>query len=189
MIALTLLVMGLHLAWGQQLGMIENFVIEDQNGDFELQEHSDKKAIVVFFTSSNCVFATRYVERMNTLHRDFKDKNILFIALNANDANLSQRDADSLMRQYTPFRFPYLKDKSQEVARQFGASLNPEAFVLVPKDGRFQVAYRGAIDDSPIKRAVSSQYVRQALKSVLKGDMPEVREVEGRGCEIRWREE
>lgn len=173
----------------QEVKSVDSFQLAETNGQlFNLNKHKDKKAVVVFFTSSNCVFATRYVERMNGLYDSFKDKAVTFVAINSNDANLSQRDDEAIMRQYAPFPFPYLKDKSQEVAKAFGAKINPEVFILTPKNGKFHVAYHGAFDDNILEKAVTKKYAQQAIESLLQGQEPQTKTVEGKGCDIRWAE-
>ncbi|MEO0899098.1 MAG: redoxin domain-containing protein [Bacteroidota bacterium] len=184
-IVLTVLTPRVH---GQDTTTVQAFNLKDGQGKtFDLQAHKDKAAIVVFFTSSNCAFATRYLDRINQLHLDFKEKNISFVAINSNDASLSQRDEESLMRQYVPFAFPYLKDESQAVAKGFGAVRNPEAFVLQPINGTFKKVYQGAIDDNPFEKSVNVSYVREVLTSILKKETPKHSKVAGKGCDIRWK--
>ncbi|MCI4669763.1 MAG: redoxin domain-containing protein [Bacteroidia bacterium] len=186
---LVAILVGIPTARAQEAQKVEAFQISDSNGiKFDLNEHKEKKAIVVFFTSSNCVFATKYAERIDALYNNFKDKDISFVAINSNDANLSQRDADSLMRQYAPFAFPYLKDRTQQIAKSFGAKVNPEVFVLKPEAGTFMIAYKGAIDDNVIQRAVTKRYAQDAIQSLLNGKLPEIQNAEGKTCEIRWTE-
>lgn len=180
---------GMQYAKAQDVKSVDSFQLADTNGSkFDLAKHNEQKAIVVFFTSSNCVFATRYTDRMKELYDEFKDKAVSFVAINSNDANLSQRDDETVMKQYAPFPFPYIKDKSQEIAKAFGAKVNPEVFILSPQNGKFLVGYQGAIDDNVISKVVEKHYVRDALNELVSGKMPTTKTAEGKRCEIRWAE-
>lgn len=187
---LSLLLIGLSTGtWGQDAPRtIQNFILKDATGQtIELNSYRDKQAIVVIFTSSNCSWANNYEERISSLHTQFMGRNVAFIGINANDASVSQRDQASQMRSYSPFDFPYLKDSLQEVARQFGATKNPEVFVLKPVNGTFTVAYQGRIDDNPLDpNMVQQPYLVQALEALLNGKTPATRQTRPQGCSIRW---
>ena len=81
------------------------------------------------------------------------------------------------------FNFPYLFDRTQQVARDFGARRTPEFFVL---DADRRVAYMGALDDSPDGTNVSKRYLEQAIDAVLAGQQPSVAETIAIGCNIRF---
>ena len=71
------------------------------------------------------------------------------------------------------------------MARAFGASVTPEAF-LFDKAGK--LAYHGTIDDnhrSPDK--VEKRYLKDALDAVVAGKHPAVPETKGLGCGIKYR--
>ena len=169
---------------------ISNFTLDnsDQEKKVNLSDFKDNKAVVVVFTSSHCAWATKYEERLKKLHESFKDKNVSFIAINSNDATMSQRDAVARMREITPYPFPYLKDSDQKVAKQLGATKNPEAIVLIPRQGVFQVAYRGKIDDNPLdEKLVKHDYLSDAIVSVIEGKKPEIASTTISGCNIKWK--
>ena len=80
------------------------------------------------------------------------------------------------------FKFPYLFDETQQIAKDFGAGFTPEFFVL-SKDRK--VVYMGAMDDSPNADKVKRRYVDEAVAAALAGNLPEVRETVPIGCRIR----
>lgn len=169
---------------------IENFALANAQGKLiELQDFADQQAVVVIFTSSNCSWAHSYEERIIRLHEDFISRQVAFIGINSNDPSVSLRDESSQMRAYSPFAFPYLKDSSQAIARQFKATKNPEVFVLVPEGNTFRVVYQGKIDDNPLdQRMVQQHFLREALEATLNGRMPLSRRTSPQGCNIRWSE-
>ena len=128
-----------------------------------------------------------YEERLTVLHDQFKDKGVVFIGINSNDASISQRDQASQMRAYSPFDFPYLKDSLQEVARQFGATKNPEVFVLKPESGGFRIVYQGRIDDNPLDaNLVQQPHLSQVLEAIIEGGRIHTPRTRPQGCSIRW---
>ncbi|MEL6132238.1 MAG: thioredoxin family protein [Bacteroidota bacterium] len=174
----------------QQL-KIDDFVLIDAQGEnFHLADHQDQKAVVIFMTSSNCVFATKYEDRINALYEAYQSKDIGFVAVNSNDPSISDRDDVKVMRQYAPFPFPYVKDEAQIVAKLLGAETNPEVFILLPTVETFELAYRGQIDDSPLSaERVEVAYVQQALEAILADTDIPTTFTEAKGCPIRWKSE
>ena len=172
----------------QQL-KIDDFILTDAQGQqFHLADHAEQKAIVVFMTSSNCVFATKYEDRIKALYETYQSKDIGFVAINSNDPSISDRDDVKVMRQYAPFPFPYVKDEAQVVAKLLGAETNPEVFILLPTGTTFELAYRGQIDDSPLSGTrVKEAYVQQALDSILEDADVQTTFTEAKGCPIRWK--
>ena len=71
------------------------------------------------------------------------------------------------------------------MARAFGASVTPEAFLF---DAGGKLAYHGTIDDNrqePDK--VTARYLKDALDAVVAGKKPAVSETKGIGCGIKYR--
>ncbi len=171
--------------------IVEDFQLHDTRSgkDITLSEYNDQKAIVVIFTSSDCAFSLKYQERINELYQTYEQQSVAFVAVNSNDSTLNIGDAPKKMRVQAPYRFPYLKDGSQQVAEQFGASRNPEVFVLTPvDDGKFRVVYQGQIDDNPLDASlVEHHYLKDAIEAVQAGSLPKVSSTEPAGCNIKWK--
>ena len=78
-----------------------------------------------------------------------------------------------------------MRDESQEVAKAYGAQRTPEIF-LFDKDRK--LSYHGAIDDNyEDPSAVSANYLRDALDSVLSGQTPATPKTDAVGCTIKWK--
>ncbi len=171
--------------------ILEGFTLHDTRSgkDVNLAGLKDQKAIVVIFTSSDCAFSLKYQERINQLYEVYQDQPVAFLAINSNDSTLNMGDAPKRMRVQAPYRFPYLKDESQQVADKFDASRNPEAFVLVPlSGGKFQIVYQGQIDDNPLDASlVENHYLKDAIEAVLAGNKPKIPSTDPAGCNIKWK--
>jgi peroxiredoxin len=144
-----------------------------------LADLKDKDVIVVAVTRNRCPMAVAYFQKMN----DFASSGrAAFVAI-----NLEEEDDLDGMREVAKergFRFPYLRDASQEVGHALGATCTPEFFVL-GKDR--QVVYRGAWDDGRPAGKVKDRYVEEAVTAALAGKKPAVAETKAPGCSINYK--
>lgn len=146
---------------------------------------ADRDAVVVVFTCNSCPYAVDYEERINDLaerHAD-ADRRVAVLAINSNRIPEDALPAMKARAEAKHFRFPYLFDESQAVARAFGAVRTPEFFVL---DRDRRIVYMGAMDDSTTATAVKRRYVDDAVAAVLAGRAVEVAETAPVGCQIRF---
>ena len=175
-------------ALAQKVELYADFTLSDgEDKEIKLSDYKDKKAVALIFTSSHCAWATKYEERLKELYEAYAEKEIAIIAINSNDASMSELDGSTTMRKVTVFPFPYLKDEDQKVARQFEAKRNPEVVLLTPEEKGFKLAYRGKIDDNPLDATlVRNNYLSDAIDSVLLGKKPAVASSPPSGCNIKW---
>jgi peroxiredoxin len=144
-------------------------------------------ATVVVFTCNHCPYALAWHDRIADAARDYAERGVQFLAINANDAERYPRDSYEAMRDRVAredWPMPYLHDADQEVARAFGARTTPDVFVV---DSAGTVRYRGAPDsdyDDPGQRA---SWLRDAVDAVLDGRAPERAETKPVGCSIKWK--
>jgi peroxiredoxin len=171
-----------------QAQVIATFTLPSSTGQTEsLATYANRKAVVVLFTSTHCSYAEKYVDRVRALYQTFASQGVAFLAINSNDPALNQNDALPVMRLSQPYPFPYLKDETQQIARLFNASKNPEVFILQPISGSFNVVYHGKIDDNPLDASmVRENYLRDALQQIIAGNKPAAAETPAAGCNIRW---
>lgn len=175
-------VMMIQTLFGQ---IVPNFTLENVT----LANYAQKKAIVVVFTSSHCMFAKEYVGRLNQLNQQFSGQGVQFIAINSNDATLAPDDGAEKMRVISAYQFPYLKDNEQKVAKLFGAARTPEVFILKPEAGQFSVIFKGGIDDNPLDgSAAKNKYLENALTQILATGKPTTPQAaNGSSCGMKWR--
>jgi hypothetical protein len=147
-----------------------------------------KAGTLVVFTCNHCPFAKAWEERIVELGNTYAGKGVGVILVNANDPAMHPDDGYEGMQAHAKDRgmkIPYVVDDTSGVARAFGASVTPEAF-LFDKSGK--LAYHGTIDDNrqePDK--VTARYLKDALDAVVAGKKPAVAETKGIGCGIKYR--
>ncbi len=153
-----------------------------------LADYADKAAVAVIFSCNHCPYVLAWEDRMVQIQADYADQNVQILAIGANDSIKYPSDNFGNMKSHAAekgFNFPYLRDKSQEIATAYGATRTPEVFLF---DGGGVLRYHGAIDDNYEEpAAVSSHYLRDALDAMLAGQSPAVASTPPVGCTIKWK--
>src|ERR1700722_16352556 len=147
-------------------------------------EWNGKKAIVVFFTTTDCPLSNNDVPEINRTRSDYESRGVAFYAAQA-DTTIADADVVQHAKDYQ-FSFPVLFDPHQVLVKMTGASTIPSAAVLAP-DGT--LLYLGRIDnrveDFNLRRPEPTQFdLREALDSILKGEPVAHPRTKAFGCAI-----
>lgn len=164
-----------------------SFSLPDTDGAMHSPDGDRAAATVVVFTCNHCPYALAWHDRIAQAARDYADRDVRFLAINANDAERYPRDSYEAMRDRLaaePWPMPYLHDASQEVARAYGAKTTPDVFVL---DGARRLRYRGAPDADYDDPSANARWLRDALDAVLAGQEPARAQTKPVGCSIKWK--
>jgi peroxiredoxin len=163
------------------------FELNDTQGVAWASTDHGAPATVIVFTCNHCPYALAWHDRLADAARDYADRGVRFLAINANDSERYPRDSPEAMQQRVAredWPMPYLHDATQDVARAYDAKTTPDLFVL---DSGGVLRYRGAPDsdyDDPTQRAA---WLRDALDAVLAGEQPARPETKPVGCSIKWK--
>ncbi len=153
-----------------------------------LGEFDGAKALAVIFSCNHCPYVLAWEDRLIAVQKKYADKGVKLVAINANDAEKYPADSFDNMKAHADekgFNFPYLHDKSQEVARAYGAERTPEIF-LFDADGVLR--YHGRPDNNyEDADAVTEHYFKDAVDDVLAGKTPDPAETDPQGCTIKWK--
>jgi peroxiredoxin len=148
---------------------------------------AEAPAVAVAFWCNHCPYVQAWEDRFNAIARDYADRGVRAVAINANDVGKYPADSFENMTARAAeqgYAFAYAYDESQEVPRAYGATRTPEVFLL---DGAGRVVYHGAIDDSHDPAAAQATYLRDAIDAVLNAGAPEPADTPPVGCTIKWR--
>jgi peroxiredoxin len=146
-----------------------------------------REATAVIFMCNHCPYVLAWLDRLIALAREYQDKGIAFVGINANDAVKYPADSLEKMQELARVRglpFTYLHDQPQAVARAYGAERTPEIFLF---DADLMLCYHGAPDDNYDETLTSEPYLRHALDAVLAGRTPAIVETQPVGCTIKWK--
>jgi peroxiredoxin len=161
------------------------FALRDTRGVVHSpEEWNGKKAIVVFFTTTDCPLSNNDVPEMNRTRHDYEARGVAFYAVQA-DTAISDADVVQHAKDYQ-FSFPVLFDPHQILVKMTGATTIPSAAVLTP-DGT--LLYLGRVDnrveDFNIRRQEPTKFdLREALDAVLNGKPVAHPRISAFGCAI-----
>ncbi len=163
----------------------------------QLKDFSNSKALVIVFTCNHCPDARAARGKVIALHKDYKDKSVAVIAISGNDDKALRLDeigysvhGDSLddmkhVAREEKYTFPYLYDgETQKTTKAYGAVATPHVFVF---DADRKLRYTGRIDDARRSRKdIGTNYVRNALDSILTGKEVTEKTTRAFGCSTKW---
>jgi peroxiredoxin len=153
-----------------------------------LTDLADKPVVVVVFTCNSCPVASSYEDRLISFARKYSgnDGKVALVAVNVNTVPEDRLDKMTERAKEKGFNFPYVYDKTQKLARDFGAEYTPEFFVL---NKERKVVYMGAMDDNSTVAQVKMNYLEPATEAALRGEKAAKGETMARGCKIRFARE
>jgi peroxiredoxin len=155
--------------------------------EVSIADVAGKSGTLVIFSCDHCPFVKAWQDRIASIGNSGKDKGVGVIVINSNDPAEYPEDSYSEMQkraQKLGFTFPYVVDATSDVARAFGATRTPEAF-LFDKEGK--LVYHGAIDDSQDASAVKAHFLEDAITASTAGQPVANKETKFVGCGIKFR--
>ncbi len=154
-------------------------------------DYPQAKGFAVIFTCNSCPYSKMYEERIKELHQNYEPKGFPVLAINPNDPDRKPEDSFEKMQKRAKekrFKFPYLIDETQEIARAYGAKYTPHVFLLAKEGTALRVKYIGAIDDNySDATAVKKTYVEHAIDDLLNDREVGEPFTKGIGCSIKWK--
>jgi len=172
---------------------VNDFKLKNVDGNFiSLSGNKNVKGYILVFSCNTCPVVKQYESRIIALNEMYSSKGYPMIAINPNDPERSPGDSfdEMIIRaKDKDYKFPYVFDSTQEVAKAFGATNTPQVYIVNNENGKFKLMYKGAIDNNQrSESAVSEKYVEAAMSSLLKGEEVKVPLTKAVGCTIKWSE-
>ena len=146
-------------------------------------------ALLVVFMCNHCPFVKHIRQGLAQLARDYQQRGVAVVGINANDVANYPDDSPQKMAEEVEaagYTFPYLFDETQAVAKAYQAACTPDFFVY---DGDRKLVYRGQLDDSRPNNGlpVTGEDLRRALDVVLEGGPVPAEQKPSIGCNIKWK--
>ena len=152
-----------------------------------------RHGLLVMFVCVHCPYVQHVEAQLARIGADYEGR-IAVAAISSNDVAaypLDGPDQMKLQAQRLGWRFPYLFDETQEVARSYGAACTPDFFLF---NAELKLVYRGQLDSSRPRRSgtgndepVTGADLRQAMDDVIAGRRPDTNQRTSLGCNIKWR--
>ncbi len=141
--------------------------------------------LIIIFSTNSCPYDDYYRSRITKLAQTYQDK-VPVLLVNSNADPADSKENMQKKAQQLNFSFPYLADKDQVLMTNLDARKSPEAFLLKNNNGKFNVVYRGAIDDNAqVEADVRHSYLRDAIDIMLTNQKIETSEIRPVGCNLK----
>ena len=154
---------------------------------YSLADFEKADVLVVFFTCNHCPYVTGSDEVTRATADRYKRRGAAFIGINANsERTYAEDDFSHMITRMKEYGFPwvYAWDKSQDVARAYGALRTPHFYVF---ERLRKLVYTGRGVDSPRDTsAMSVNDLENALEDVLSGRPVRVPLTNPVGCNVKW---
>jgi len=152
-----------------------------------LNDCKGEKGLLVMFICNHCPYVQSIRERIVRDTRELKALGINTVAIMANDPTDYPEDSFENMKlvaEKFDFSFPYLIDKTQEIAKAYGAVCTPDFFGY---NANLGLQYRGRLDASR-KEAVADapRDLFEAMKQVSSCGHGPKDQIPSMGCSIKW---
>jgi len=154
---------------------------------YSLKDFSDAKALVIFFTCNHCPYVTGSDEITRKTAEKFKPKGIEFVGINSNSVNTYKEDSfKNMILRMEKHNFPwvYLRDETQDVAREYGALRTPHFYVF-DEDRKLIYTGRG-IDNPKDPEEMTVNNLEIALNEYLAGKEISTPKTNPIGCNVKW---
>lgn len=181
-------IMAKALELGNAIPAAKTPMLDVSGSKISIADIQGEKGTLVIFACNSCPWVKAWLDRIVEIGNTYSHKGIGVIMINSNDPQMNDEDSFEVMKRRASekgMKFPYVVDETSEVARAFGATRTPEAFLF---DASGKLVYHGAIDDNAREpEAVSKTYLKDALNALLKNQDIQLKEAKAIGCTIKFR--
>ena len=166
------------------------FLLPDPDGNYHsLTDAQDAAATLVMFICNHCPFVQHIRGTLGPMCNDYLQRGVAVFAIGSNDIDAFPDDSPKMMKREIVtqgYRFPYLYDEDQAVAKKYEAACTPDFFLF---DGDRKLVYRGQFDASRPDNAipVDGNELRAAIDAVLDGSTVDEKQIPSVGCNIKWK--
>lgn len=148
-----------------------------------------KKGTVVMFLCNHCPYVKHVNDEIVRISNDYRVTGFGFVAISSNDVEKYPEDSPIEMwrtAQRVGYPFPYLYDRTQEVAKAYQAACTPDFYLF---DAEMKLVYRGQLDNSRPGNGipVNGRDLREALDNILNNNPQRKDQKPSMGCNIKWK--
>ncbi len=153
-----------------------------------LKDFEGKKGLLVMFICNHCPYVKHIIDSLGPLVHQYMEKGIGVVAINSNSIVTHPQDGPDEMKKLAlekGWKFPFLFDETQNVAKSFKAVCTPEFFLF---DQEFKLYYHGQFDGSRPGNdvPVTGEDLKAAMDALLRQEPPPKRQLPSSGCSIKW---
>ncbi|ETD84472.1 thioredoxin family protein [Rhodobacter capsulatus] len=168
-----------------------DFRLPDTSGRFwSLDDIRGPKGLLIMFICNHCPYVQAILDRLQRDAEALMDLGIGVAAISSNDVGTYPQDGPEPMARLAAergFRFPYLFDETQAVAKAYDAICTPDFFGFNAEDA---LQYRGRLDASGRQPgpADARRELYEAMVRVAETGQGPRDQIASLGCSIKWKD-
>lgn len=166
-----------------------DFALEGVDGKTTtLADVRGPKGTLVMFICNHCPYVRSVIGRIVRDVTELAAKGIGSVAIMSNDTESYPEDSFENMKSFAHLHqmtLPYVIDRTQEVARAYGAICTPDFFGF---NADLELQYRGRLDESktvPVEGARRELF--EAMTQIAETGRGPADQIASMGCSIKWR--
>jgi len=167
----------------------KNFnLLSTENNRISLNDIKGENGTLIMFICNHCPYVKAVIKDLVEDAKYINKLGIKSVAIMSNDTKNYPEDSFDNMIDFSKvnnFSFPYLIDKTQEVAQKFNAVCTPDFFGYNKNN---ELQYRGRIRElknlKPVRDNVSD--LRMAMELIASSGLGPKNQIPSMGCNIKW---
>ena len=167
----------------------KNFnLLSTENKKMSLSDIRGKNGTLIMFICNHCPYVKAVIKDVVEDAKNLATLDIKSTAIMSNDVKNYPEDSFENMISFSKlhnFTFSYLFDKTQQVAREYGAVCTPDFFGY---NKNLELQYRGRIRElknlKPVQKRDSELHL--AMKQIATSGKGPKNQIPSMGCNIKW---
>jgi peroxiredoxin len=163
------------------------FALANYDGKMVSLSDYKGKIVVLEWFNYECPFVKYHYEQAKTmieLPNKYKDKGVVWLAINSTKHLTTEGNKE--FAEKFKLSYPILDDRTGAAGHLYGAKTTPHMFII---DAKGNIAYSGAIDNSPMgKEKNVINYVDKALSELTAGKEVSTPTTAAYGCSVKYAE-
>ena len=167
----------------------KNFnLISTENKKISLNDIKGEKGLLIMFICNHCPYVKAVIKDIAEDTKYLETLGIKSVGIMSNDVNNYPEDSFENMISFSRlnnFSFPYLYDKTQDVAKKYGAVCTPDFFGY---NKNLELQYRGRLDNVGISgESIKDKELLNAFYQIIKTGKGPKEQKSSMGCSIKWK--
>ena len=155
---------------------------------YSLSQLTGENGTLIAFICNHCPYVIRIIERFVYESIELNNIGVSTIGIMSNDVKQYPEDSYEKMKEFSlkyDFKFHYLYDSTQEVAKDYRAVCTPDIFGF---NKNLQLKYRGRIDSKVVEEDNNDikREMYEAMKLIKETNEGPLNQFNSFGCSIKW---
>ena len=155
---------------------------------YSLSQLTGENGTIIAFICNQCPYVIRVIERFVYESIELNNIGVSTIGIMSNDVKQYPEDSYEKMKEFSlkyNFKFHYLYDSTQQVAKDYRAVCTPDIFGF---NKNLQLKYRGRIDSKVVEEDNNDikREMYEAMKLIKETNEGPSNQFNSFGCSIKW---